>query len=121
MAVFFTVNDSNEVTNLIESESALLPEWIAVPSGQEPDIRDVWNSSTQTFTKAGAPSLSAAENEQEAKRLLLDSDWTQLADVGLTLTNLGEWRTYRASLRAIAKAPTAGALTWPTVPNKEYE
>lgn len=78
---------------------------------------DIYNSSTQTFSR---PDATADENEAEAKRLLSESDWTQLDDVGLTSSNVTEWQTYRASLRTIAKSPTDGNLTWPDQPDKEY-
>lgn len=120
MAVFFTVDSDNKVTNIIESETALLSDWIAMPDGQAPNIGATWDSQTQTFTAPAAPSLSVWENRDEAIRLLAESDWTQLPDIGLTTDNVIDWRTYRASLRAIAKSPSAGALTWPTIPSTEY-
>lgn len=120
MAVFFTVDSDNKVTNIIESETALLSDWIAMPSGQAPNIGSTWNSQTQTFTEPGQPSLAVWENKEEAIRLLAESDWTQLSDTGLTDSNKAEWVTYRASLRTIAKSPSAGALTWPTIPDTEY-
>lgn len=120
MAIYFTVDGSNVVTNIIEADSALVSDWIAEPDGATASIGYTWDSSAQTFSEPPAPSLTAQENEEEAVRLLNESDWTQLPDIGLTTDNVIEWRTYRNTLRGIAKSPTAGALTWPTEPSTEY-
>lgn len=120
MAIYFTVDGNNVVTNVIEADSALVSDWIAEPSGASAVVNSIWDSSTQSFSETPAPSLSSEENGEEAKRLLLESDWTQLPDTGLTSSNVAEWRTYRGTLRGIAKSPTAGALTWPTEPSTEY-
>lgn len=52
-------------------------------------------------------------NEAVAKYNLSQSDWTQLADVGLA--NKSEWDAYRAALRAIATSPSESP-SWPTKP-----
>lgn len=120
MAIYFTVDGSNVVTNVIEAESALEPNWIAEPNGTIASIGYTWDSSTETFSEPSAPSLTAQENSEEAVRLLEESDWTQLPDIGLTTDNVIEWRTYRSTLRGIARSPSDGALTWPTPPSTEY-
>lgn len=120
MATFFTVDSNNVVTNVIESDSALLSDWIAEPSEETAVIGHSWVSSSSSFTEPPPPSLTSQENEEEAIRLLEESDWTQLSDVGLTDANINLWISYRSSLRAIAKSPTDGALTWPTKPETEY-
>lgn len=52
-------------------------------------------------------------NENRAKALLSDSDWTQLPDVNLA--NQNDWNAYRQSLRVIATNPTTDPV-WPTEP-----
>tara|TARA_R100000234_G_C5000073_1_gene179915 strand:- start:1658 stop:2026 length:369 start_codon:yes stop_codon:yes gene_type:complete len=49
---------------------------------------------------------------------LLDSDWTQLADVGLTEEKIKEWKAYRVLLRDLPD-DSANPLTveWPTQPS----
>ena len=54
-----------------------------------------------------------AQNEIQAKRMLEETDWSQLADVNLT--NQADFTTYRAALRAILLNPPVTA-TWPTRP-----
>ena len=50
-------------------------------------------------------------------RLLLASDWTQLADTPLSAEATGDWQVYRQTLRDVP-ANTADPLTptWPTEP-----
>lgn len=117
MAQFFTIDSENKVTNVIVSETALEPDWIATPSGEEASIGAVWNSSTQTFSP---PVASADDNEAKAKELLIDSDWTQLPDINLTYDSITAFRTYRATIRAVAKNPTSGEVNWPEEPTPEY-
>lgn len=54
------------------------------------------------------------QNEAKAKKLLADSDWTQLPDV--PLANKNDWETYRTSLREIATHPTLDPV-WPVKPS----
>jgi len=88
--------------------------WDTVSLGAAYDSSE---SGSAAFT-AAAPDQDA--NYDKAVKLLGESDWTQLNDTGLTSSNKTEWQTYRASLRAIAKNPTAGNKTWPTKPDEEY-
>lgn len=46
-----------------------------------------------------------AQCKREAKRLLVDSDWTQQADVANELTNKAEFDTYRATVRDLFLRP----------------
>lgn len=59
------------------------------------------------------PEELIAINEDKAKFLLTDSDWTQLPDVNLA--NQADWDAYRQALRVIATSPTVD-LVWPTEP-----
>ena len=48
---------------------------------------------------------------------LLDSDWTQLADVGLTEEKVAEWQAYRVLLRNLPDdSANPFAVEWPTKP-----
>jgi hypothetical protein len=51
---------------------------------------------------------------------LMNSDWTQLADVSLTDSKKAEWVTYRQSLRDITKTYTSmedSGFVFPTEPS----
>lgn len=125
MAQYAVIN-GGVVENLISSTSDLAEaSWVLVPSGiTTPDGRDevvsvgdLYDASTQAFSKRGA---TAEENENQAKRLLQESDWTQLSDVGLTNVCKDAFNSYRETLRAIAVTPTDGDKDWPTKPDTEY-
>jgi hypothetical protein len=67
--------------------------------------------------------LPRAPSEQEAflrnvrNRLLTLSDWTQLADVDLTVEEKNQWKEYRQSLRDITLDPDfPSRVTWPVQP-----
>lgn len=118
---------NGKVNNIIIADSSPGADWMDVTSvtvsvdggTDKVAFNDSYDSSTQTFTRT-INTATLEENEEKAKLLLAESDWTVLADVGLTDYNVLEWKTYRASLRAIAKAPSAGQKSWPTMPDKEY-
>ena len=95
------------------------------PEGSANTWDTVFIGATYDSSQSGAAAFTPApptsdENYDKAIKLLNESDWTQLADIGLTTDNVIVWRTYRAALRVIAKSPTAGNLTWPTKPDEEY-
>lgn len=52
--------------------------------------------------------------QEQAKQLLLASDWAVLPDVGLA--NQAEWVAYRAALRVIATTQTELVTSFPTQP-----
>lgn len=63
-------------------------------------------------------------NEQRAKQLLQESDWTEYpstADTSKTphLTNLNEWIDYRVALRAIVIDPQV-VVEFPVIPSKQW-
>jgi len=62
---------------------------------------------------APTPEEIIAANEAKAKKLLTDSDWTQLPDV--PLANKQDWESYRSALREIATNPTLDPV-WPVEP-----
>lgn len=51
------------------------------------------------------------------KDLFLQSDWTQLPDVQLTVAQVDAWKVYRQALRDITDQPGyPGTIIWPTIP-----
>ncbi len=123
--------ENNVVVNIVEYENA--------PSGS--DFIEVNQSTQRVITSEGvnyydgpgqgwtyntetgrfeALEATAEENLELALQKIQASDWAVLPDIGLTSANVELWKTYRASLRSIIKNETAGDLTWPDVPNKEY-
>jgi len=68
------------------------------------------------FVPVVIPPPTLEENEQLAKKLLVESDWAILSDVNLA--NRVEWETYRAVIRLIAISPQEGNIEWPKKPQK---
>jgi hypothetical protein len=64
------------------------------------------------------PEQIIAANEEKAKYLLKDSDWTQLSDVNLA--NQADWDAYRQALRVIATTPTVDPI-WPVKPESVWQ
>ena len=62
---------------------------------------------------------ATVHTEKMAEAILLATDWTQLPDSGLTDACVTLFSTYRASVRAIRKNPTASPV-WPTAPTEEW-
>lgn len=63
-------------------------------------------------------------NQQEAKKLLLESDWVEYPSTSDTtrnphLTNLNEWLDYRVALRAIAVNPSE-TVEFPVKPTEQW-
>jgi hypothetical protein len=54
-----------------------------------------------------------------ASSLLKATDWTQLADSGLTSDCVAAFKTYRASIRTIRKT-NPDSPTWPDAPTEEW-
>lgn len=87
------------------------------------DITD-FQSAVDAWDAADAAVVDDTPTAEETTRItaqtkLAASDWTQLADTGLTSACVAEFATYRASLRAIRKNPTADP-TWPTEPTEVW-
>lgn len=122
MARYCILNDQNVVIDIVEADSALDSAWVLVDeslSGLEfADIGSTYNAGTNNFTPA---TRTSDENKSLAKTLLVESDWAVLEDVGLTGSNLDEWKSYRAALRAYIKSPTSGNANFPAKPDAEYK
>jgi hypothetical protein len=53
---------------------------------------------------------------EHRNKLLLECDWTQLADSPLTNQKQTEWQIYRQSLRDITTQSNPFSINWPTPP-----
>lgn len=54
---------------------------------------------------------------RQRNKLLLESDWTQLADAPLTSDKKQEWATYRQALRDLPNTVDINNIVYPTAPN----
>jgi len=57
--------------------------------------------------------------EPTANSILKETDWTQLADSGLTSDCVAAFKTYRASIRTIRRTSPDNP-TWPDAPTEEW-
>lgn len=122
MARYCILDDQNVVINIVEAEAeAADSSWVLVDESLTgtsfADIGSTYNPSTNDYSPAVR---TATENKDIAKKLLVESDWAVLEDVGLTSANKDEWKAYRASLRAYIKTPTSGNSDFPIKPETEY-
>ena len=69
---------------------------------------------------AGAFDRAIADLRSRRNQLLASSDWTQVADVALTVEQDTAWRDYRKALRdlpaGLRTADDVGAVEFPTAP-----
>ena len=69
---------------------------------------------------AGAFDRAIADLRSRRNQLLASSDWTQVADVALTVEQDTAWRDYRKALRdlpaGLRTADEVGAVEYPTAP-----
>lgn len=100
-------NDSRENEPFSGSS---FPEWVNKCVAKFDEFDYIYKNPTPP-----TPEQWAMANEENAKQLLLDSDWAALPDVNLQ--NQAEWYAYRAELRAIMFNPPQEEITsWPVKP-----
>lgn len=97
-----------------------------LPLPPRPSPWSVWNGKawvdprTAAQRAADAAKIAAghwATLRKERDRLLGLSDWTQVADVPLTIAEKLAWQTYRRALRDLPeKTATPARPAWPTPP-----
>lgn len=68
-----------------------------------------------TINQSKLDTAKIAACEAEAKRLLVDTDWSQNIDVAAVLTNKAEFDAYRATVRGLFFNPVAEPV-WPERP-----
>lgn len=119
----YAVIENNICINIVEAEADQAQDnYILLSDTDAVSYNAVYDPLTSTWTRASHKDelrLSDDDIVMLAKKELIDTDWTQLPDVGLTAANVEEWKVYRASLRQI-KDGTMTYKDWPSMPDKEY-
>ena len=94
-----------------------------IVNGQRVELTDAeveQRKSEEAAWQAGAFDRAMVELRSRRNQLLASSDWTQVADVALTVEDDIKWRDYRQALRNLpAGLRTADDVTnvdWPTAP-----
>lgn len=109
------------VGNVANQDITELPSWANV-CVQE------WEAADYAQKHPPPPTPPTAdENKQVAMMLLSQTDWTALPDVADPLksnpylANANEFNTYRNAVRQIAINPIAGDITWPAIPQEDWQ
>jgi hypothetical protein len=74
-----------------------------------------WQEITGSWPPPPSDDDLKAQCKAEAKRRLLNTDYTQMSDVAVALTNKGEFDTYRSEVRTLFLTPVTHP-TWPVAP-----
>lgn len=117
------VIENGVVVNTIEVESLdFLPGLVDADNGGK--IGDLYQDG-QFTTPEPDPEIAIAANAAQAKRLLEESDWSDLPSVRNTaisphLLNGADFDAYRAALRAIVVNRPATVESWPVRPDAAW-
>tara|TARA_R110002126_G_scaffold275514_1_gene420878 strand:+ start:531 stop:980 length:450 start_codon:yes stop_codon:yes gene_type:complete len=96
----------------------------ATYSTEPSDFGITWSQITSAIGNGGAVSLAILRKQRN--QLLVDTDWTQSTDNGLTDSKKAEWVTYRQALRDLPSSATPtlsddglsiSNVTFPTQPS----
>lgn len=90
-------------------------------------VLDSWTAINDAHVNPPPPAPpTAAQNQQVARALLSETDWTQLpstsdpAQSNPYLTNADAFASYRSIIRETALNPVAGNINWPTAPTPAW-
>lgn len=82
-------------------------------------INAEWQDITGNWPPAPDAVDLKAQCKAEAKRRLLDTDYTQMSDVTAALANKNEFDIYRGEIRALFLTPVTHP-TWPIAPTANW-
>ena len=89
----------------------------ALPQGTEYELVDEADTATWWAANQSAEELAAAAREKR-EALLVESDWTQLADSPLSSEARTAWAAYRQALRDISdQSGFPQEISWPVAPS----
>jgi hypothetical protein len=119
--------ENNLVVNLIVVDENNVPAWVTPPKYIQSDVAKIGDTyENGQFIPYVPPAPTAEENKQTAIKLLQDTDWTSVADVGNPemsnpyLMNQAAFIAWRSSVRAIAVNPVAGFNVVPPKPQEQW-
>lgn len=118
---------NNQVVNLIVVDENNIPNWVVSPEYIQSDVARIGDTyENGQFIPYVPPPPTAEENKQQAVKLLQETDWTSIADVGNPevanpyLVNQSEFLAWRSKIRAIAINPQPGNLEWEPMPQEQW-
>ena len=123
MQALISPEENNRIAEVAVQSFEVAPPlyWVACTD----DVTTEWTYVDGVFVAPVVPVPTASDNKATASSLLTATDWTTIADVASPtnspyLTNQAAFLAYRNTIRGIAVNPTAGNLTWPTVPVENW-
>lgn len=119
--------ENNLVVNLIIVDENNVPDWVVAPKYIESDVAKIGDTyENGQFIPYVPPAPTSEENKKRAIKLLQETDWTSVADVGNPdmsnpyLINQAEFIAWRSSVRAVAVNPLAGFDVIPVKPQEQW-
>ena len=92
------------------------------PYTYDEDEDAVYGTWSEVNTKEESIEIARKSAIKERERLLNETDWTQLPDVGFPLERLEAWQTYRQALRDITEQDGFPLdIKWPEQPGDPLE
>lgn len=119
--------ENNLVVNLIVVDENNTPAWVVAPEYIESDVAKIGDTyeNGQFISPAPIPP-TAEQNKARAVKLLQETDWTTVADVGNPelsnpyLINQAEFISWRSQVRAVAVNPVEGFDVIPVKPQEQW-
>lgn len=119
--------ENNLVVNVIVVDENNIPEWVVAPEYIESDVAKIGDTyENGQFIPYVSPAPTAEQNKTRAVKLLQETDWTTVADVGNSelsnpyLMNQAEFISWRSQVRAVAVNPVEGFNVIPVKPQEQW-
>lgn len=119
--------ENNLVVNTILVDENNTPDWVIAPTYIQSDSAQIGDTyENGQFIPYVYPTPTAEENKQRAVKLLQETDWTSVADVGNSelsnpyLINQAEFIAWRSQVRAVAVNPVEGFDVIPVKPQEQW-
>lgn len=118
---------NNLVVNLIVIDENDIPDWVVAPTYIQSDTANIGDTyeNGQFIPPAPIPP-TAQQNKERAVKLLQETDWTTVADVGNPelsnpyLINQAQFIAWRSQVRAVAVNPVEGFGVIPVKPQEQW-
>jgi hypothetical protein len=118
--------ENSLVINVIEVDENNVPSWVIPPTYIQSDTAGIGYTYENGQFIRPEYTPTAEDNKNRAIKLLQDTDWTTVADVGNPdmsnpyLMNQAEFIAWRSSVRAIAVNPVAGENVFTPKPQEQW-
>jgi hypothetical protein len=119
--------ENNLVVNVIVVDEGNIPAWVVAPTYIQSDTAGIGDTyENGQFIPYAPPAPTAEENKERAVKLLQQTDWTTVADVGNPelsnpyLINQAQFIAWRSQVRAVAVNPVEGFDVIPAKPQEQW-